>query len=69
MKTNDIELTLITLQKRIINCKAEINISPDGISLWTSDANDFTCQNVSAKKTIKALKAIKKFRKYWSLKL
>jgi len=69
MKQNDIELTLITLQKMATDCSAEINISPEGISLWTSDASDFQCQDVSADEAIKALKAIKRFRKYWKIKL
>ena len=67
MKNFDIACSLEVLQKMAKKSGAEINITPDGISLWTSDASDFTCQDVSPTKAVLAIKAIKDFRKYWSL--
>ena len=68
MNIDKIVHALGSLQTMAEKCGAEVNISPKGISLWTSDASDFTCQEVSPDRAIKAMKAIKGFRKYWELK-
>lgn len=62
-----LQKTLAHLQKMAKEAGAEINISPGGISLWTSDASDYTIQRTTPQKAIKGIKAIRKFRKYWKL--
>jgi len=69
MKDFSLSHTLEVLQRSCQKIGVEINISPEGVSLWTSDASDYTCQDVSPEKAIDALNAIRKFRKYWKLKL
>lgn len=62
-----LEYTLSELHRMVKKAGAEINISPEGISLWTSDASDYTCQNVPPAKALRAMSAIRRFRKYWRL--
>ena len=64
---NENAATFILLVLLAEECGAEINITPNGISLWTTDATDFQCQDISPKKVLKALKALKRFRNFWSL--
>lgn len=67
MKKHETAYMLESLHVLAEKCNAEINITPDGISLWTSDSSGFTCQDVSGTKAVKALNAFYEFNQYWWL--
>ena len=68
MKKLQLERALSELHRLAKRSGSEINIEPSGISLWTSDANDFQCQDVTPEIALIAIKALKDFRKYWKIK-
>lgn len=65
MKDHEIAHMLETLHILAEKHDVEVNITPDGVSLWTRGDIDFTCKDINGARAIKALKALDEFFQCW----